>query len=97
MEDVPVMQVLESQANLAEHGENLIFCKLLATLLLSLDQIIQVSILSVLHDDVERPLILWRSLVSLVNFIKVRDVGMLADLENLGFLHGIFSLVIIQI
>ena len=91
------MQVLKSQANLAEHGENLILCKLLATLLLSFDQIIQVSTLSVLHDNVERPLILWGSFISLVNFIKVRNVGVLANLENLGFLHCIFSLIVIQI
>ena len=88
MHDFPVMTVLESEANLSEVVEYFLFCEWWAILLALLDLLCKLTIVSVLHDEVEKQVIV------LEDVLELDDVRMIKNFQYLRLLSRRNTLLI---
>ena len=82
------MTVLESEANLSEVVEYFLFCECLASLFPLLDLLCKLTIVGILHDEVEEQIIV------LEDVLELDDVRMIKNFQYLRLLSRRNTLLI---
>ena len=85
------MTVLESEANLSEVVEYFLFCEWLASLFPLLDLLCKLTIVSILHDEVEEQVIV------LEDVLELDDVRVIKNFQYLRLLSRRNTLLIRQL
>ena len=95
MQNFPIVNMLQREANLGKPIEDMILAPILQLasiflldLVLFLDLALEVTAIGVVHDDTQL------ALLGLVDLLESDDVGMLEDFENFGLSKGLSSLIL---
>ena len=98
MQNLSIVDVFESEADLREPIENVILAPILQLassalflLILVLDAPLQIAAVCVVHYDAQF------ALLGLVDLSKANNVWMLKHFQNLGFSQGLAALILIHI